>query len=136
MKSSTLKPNQAIYRYLNPISGLYFYHDHMIGMTRLNVYAGLAGGIYEVVDPAISTEERNIIKIYGNLNRKYFAILDKSFQTNGELYYPTESLNRDFTSWVPEFFGNTMTVNGKVWPKVKLQDKKYRLVFLNGCSSR
>lgn len=70
------------------------------------------------------------------MNRKYFAILDKSFQTSGELYYPTESLNRDFTSWVPEFFGNTITVNGKVWPKVKLQDKKYRLVFLNGCQSR
>lgn len=29
-----------------------------------------------------------------------------------------------------------MTVNGKVWPKVELQNMKYRLVFLNACQSR
>lgn len=51
----------------------------MIGMTRLNVYAGLAGGVYEVIDSDVSQEERNLIKIYGNLDRKFFAIADKSF---------------------------------------------------------
>ena len=69
-------------------------------MTRLNTYAGLAGG-YEIVDPNISEEERNIMKIYGDLPRKFFTIADKSFYDNGELFYPSESPFSDFTSWVP-----------------------------------
>lgn len=62
--------------------------------------------------------------------------MDKSFHQNGDLYYPSRSDNVNFTSWVPEFFGNMITVNGKVWPKVRLENKKIRLVFLNGCQSR
>lgn len=106
-----------------------------MAITRLNVYAGLAG-LYEIVDPFISSEERNILKIYGDVERKYFAIIDKSFNTDGSLYYPNASNSADFTSWVPEFFGNTITVNGKVWPKVALNSQIYRFVFLNGCQSR
>lgn len=34
------------------------------------------------------------------------------------------------------FFGNTMVVNGKVWPKVNLKSQKYRFALLNGCQSR
>lgn len=61
---------------------------------------------------------------------------DKTFNTDGTLYYPSTSPTPEFTSWVPEFFGNTMLVNGKVWPKVTLKPKKYRIVMLNGCQSR
>ena len=82
--------NQAVYRYVNPNEGLYWYHDHTMAMTRLNVYAGLAGG-YEVVDPQVSQEERNIMNVYGDLPRKLFVIADKSFYDNGELYYQTSS---------------------------------------------
>ena len=63
-------------------------------------------------------------------------IADKSFYDNGELYYPTVAASSDFTSWVPEFFGNTMTVNGKIWPKIVLGQQIYRFVFLNACQSR
>lgn len=106
-----------------------------MGITRLNTYAGLVG-LYEIVDPHISEEEKNMMRIYGDLERKYFAIVDKSFNTDGSLHYPDKSQSSSFTSWVPEFFGNTITVNGKVWPKINLQPKKYRFVFLNGCQSR
>lgn len=63
-------------------------------------------------------------------------ISDKSFYKTGELYYPDKSDSAAFTSWVPEFFGNMMTVNGKVWPKVQLRKNIYRMAFLNGCQSR
>lgn len=89
----------------------------MIGMTRLNVYAGLAGGVYEVIDPTISSEQRKLIGLYGNIDRKFYCIVDKTFTTDGQLYYPDKSDNYQFKSWVPEFFGNVMTVNGKLWPK-------------------
>ena len=127
--------NQAVYRYINTKEGLFWYHDHTIAMTRLNTYAGLAGS-YEIVDPNISKEERNIMKVYGDLPRKYFVIADKSFYDNGELFYPNKSPLPDFTSWVPEFFGNTITTNGKVWPKIQLSQRIYRFVFLNACQSR
>ena len=74
--------SQAVYRYINTKEGLYWYHDHTIAMTRLNVYAGLAGG-YEIVDDHISHEEKNIMKIYGDLPRKFFTIADKTFKKNG-----------------------------------------------------
>lgn len=127
--------NQAVYRYMNTKEGLFWYHDHTIAMTRLNAYAGMAGG-YEIVNGRISTEERNLLRIYGNLPRRFFTISDKSFYDTGELYYPDTTPLSDFTSWNPEFFGNTMTVNGKIWPKITLQRRVYRFVFLNACSSR
>jgi FtsP/CotA-like multicopper oxidase with cupredoxin domain len=66
----------------------------------------------------------------------HFIIADKTFNTDGSLYYPDTSPSSNHTSWVPEFFGNTITVNGVVWPKVNLKAQKYRFVFLNGCQSR
>lgn len=129
------KANQAVYRYYNTKEGLFWYHDHTMSITRLNVYAGLVG-FYEIVDPQISIEESNILKNLGDIERKHFAIVDKTFNTDGSLYYPDQSKTSYFTSWVPEFFGNTFVVNGKVWPKVILEPKRYRFVFLNGCQSR
>ena len=74
--------------------------------------------------------------MYGDLPRKYFAIADKTFQSDGQLFYSDGSDSSDFQYWIPEFFGNTMTVNGKVWPRIDLQPRMYRFVFLNGCQSR
>lgn len=106
-----------------------------MAITRLNVYAGLAG-LYEIVDCHISLEERNILKLYGDIERKHFAITDKTFYTDGSLYYPDRSLNPSFTSWVPGFIGNVMIVNGKAWPKINVVNKKYRFAFLNSCQTR
>ena len=63
------------------------------------------------------------------------VVNDKSFKKNGELFYPTDSSNNDFSSWVPEFFGNTMLVNGVIWPKMNLKQGRHRIVFLNACNS-
>jgi FtsP/CotA-like multicopper oxidase with cupredoxin domain len=38
--------------------------------------------------------------------------------------------------WNPEFFGNTMVVNGKTWPYLKVEQRRYRLRLLNGSQSR
>jgi spore coat protein A len=64
------------------------------------------------------------------------VISDKSFTTDGQLYYGGEVENPNFSSWIPEFFGNTMLVNGVLWPKMTLKNKKYRFVLLNICTSR
>ena len=38
--------------------------------------------------------------------------------------------------WNPEFFGNTIMVNGNTWPFQTVQRRRYRFRFLNGCQSR
>lgn len=48
------KKNQAVFRYHNTKEGLLWYHDHAMAITRLNVYAGLAG-YYETIDPFLSS---------------------------------------------------------------------------------
>jgi spore coat protein A len=42
--------NSAVYIYPNEQdAGNHWFHDHTFGITRLNVYAGLAG-LYKIVD--------------------------------------------------------------------------------------
>lgn len=116
-----------------------WYHDHAIGITRLNVYAGLAG-FYIIRDK----EEERL-----NLPRgKYeipIVIQDRSFylsgERRGELFYPSQPnppIDPDLPnpSVVPEFFGDTNVVNGKVWPFLKVEPRKYRFRLLNGSNSR
>lgn len=62
-----------------------------MAITRLNVYAGLAG-LYEIINPKISSEESNILRIYGDVERRHFAFADKSFNTDGSLRYPNASI--------------------------------------------
>lgn len=122
-----------------------WYHDHALGITRLNVYAGLAG-FYLIRD---EQEERL------NLPKGKFevplVIQDRSFYSDGELFYPQQPGNEpppspqppppiDPTlpnpSIVPEFFGNTILVNGKVWPYLEVEPRKYRFRILNGSNAR
>ncbi|MBA3485003.1 MAG: multicopper oxidase domain-containing protein, partial [Pirellulales bacterium] len=105
-----------------------WYHDHSMGVTRLNVYAGMAG-FYLVRDD----EERSLDLPSG----KYEVPLlfqDRSFYENGELYYPTGS-DGD-ASVVPNFQGDANLVNGAVWPYMEVEPRKYRFRMLNGANSR
>ncbi len=38
--------------------------------------------------------------------------------------------------WNAEFFANAMVVNGRTWPYLEVEPRRYRLRFLNGCNSR
>lgn len=79
------------------------------------------------------------------------VIQDRSFYPNGELFYPTQPGHEpppapqppppiDPTlpnpSVVPEFFGNTILVNGKAWPYLEVEPRKYRFRILNGSNAR
>ena len=124
---------QKVYKYDNYQSGTtLWYHDHAMGQTRLNVYAGLAG-FYILRD---ELEERL------NLPKGEYEIpvliQDKSFKEDGELFYPdSPPFPVDvFPSIVPGFFGNTIVVNGKVWPYLDVEPRKYRFRILNGSNRR
>jgi len=65
------------------------------------------------------------------------AIQDRSFYANGELWFPAAGQNPDIHPyWFPEFFGNTMMVNGRVWPNLDVTNGWYRLRLLDGSNAR
>ncbi|MBI3449606.1 MAG: multicopper oxidase domain-containing protein [Acidobacteria bacterium] len=125
--------NLAVYRYPNTQDAApLWFHDHTLGATRLNVYAGLAGG-YLIIDPADTS-------VPSNLPGPIPLILqDRMFDKNGQLYFPSGvpfTPNADHPFWVPEFTGDTMMVNGHAWPYLDVEAKRYRFLFINGSNAR
>jgi spore coat protein A len=119
----------AIYHYPNDQdAALLWYHDHTMGINRLNTFAGLLG-LYIVRD---SVEESL------NLPRgKYevpLVLYDRTFDTDGQLNYPVSPVPD--APWVPEFFGNAVLVNGKLLPYLQVEARKYRFRVLNGANGR
>jgi FtsP/CotA-like multicopper oxidase with cupredoxin domain len=108
-----------------------WYHDHALGITRLNVYAGLAG-FYLLRDPA--NEPANLPS--GPYERE-IVIQDKMFDTNGQILYPDKGQNPSVHPfWFPKFMGDTIVVNGKVWPYLNVEPRRYRFRLLNGSIAR
>ena len=109
-----------------------WYHDHALGITRLNVMAGLAGH-YLVRDGVDNGQGGNFPNEpgrglpFGDYEVP-LAIQDRTLTSDGELEYPS--------SWEPEFFGDVVAVNGKVWPYMRVEPRRYRMRILNGSNSR
>jgi FtsP/CotA-like multicopper oxidase with cupredoxin domain len=124
----------AIYNYPNlqeaaPI----WFHDHALGITRLNVYAGLAGG-YIITDNGGANAPPVDLDVPSNIIP--LVIQDRMFDTNGQLFFPNVGINPEHPFWVPEFVGDTIAVNGKTWPYIEVEPFKYRFLFLNGSNAR
>ena len=131
--------NASLYKYPNvqeaaPI----WFHDHTLGATRLNVYAGLAGAYY-IVDPTLNlpTNLQPVSEVVP------VVLQDRMFDTNGQLFFQADSAggllwatNPEHPYWSPEFVGDTIVVNGKAWPYLNVQAKRYRFLFLNGSNAR
>jgi FtsP/CotA-like multicopper oxidase with cupredoxin domain len=144
-----------------------WYHDHTLGMTRTNVYAGPAGfylirgGFSDTVldsrsgKPAVLPGPAPKAGDAFPPTKPYYeipvAIQDRAFNSDGSLFYPgtreffdgATATNPGFIPktdlspiWNPEFFGNTMMVNGSTWPYLAVEKRRYRFRFLNGCQSR
>jgi spore coat protein A len=121
----TQLPGQASPPYLYPngqSAGTLWYHDHALGITRLNVYLGLAG-FYLIRDA-----QEDALGLPSGLYEVPLAIQDRSFRADGSLRYPQTDHDH--------FFGDTMLVNGKVWPYMNVKRGKYRFRLLNGCNAR
>jgi FtsP/CotA-like multicopper oxidase with cupredoxin domain len=156
-------PGMASFKYPNDQRATtLWYHDHTLGMTRLNVYAGPAGfylirgGPDDIVydgrngtaailpGPAPGVGDDPLGE-YGEIP---IAVQDRSFNVDATLFYPDSRAFFDeytgpyvpFTpvspGWNPEFFGNMMVVNGFTWPYLEVEPRRYRFRLLNGCNSR
>jgi spore coat protein A len=105
-----------------------WYHDHALGITRLNIYAGLFGLFFV----------RDAFEDGLNLPKgKYeipLTIYDRFFDREGQLYYPISPEPDE--PWVPEVFGDTILVNGKIFPYLDVEPRKYRFRLLNAANGR
>ncbi|NOT85727.1 MAG: multicopper oxidase domain-containing protein, partial [Methylococcaceae bacterium] len=121
----------------NQEATLLWFHDHTLGITRLNVYAGLAG-LYLLRD----SNEQAMIDANNLPNGAYeipLVLQDRMFHPDGTLAYP--DLNPAVPgspnpTLMPEFFGNVMVVNGVAWPFLEVEPRRYRFRVLNGSGSR
>ncbi len=130
--------NSVVYRYPNTQEGApIWFHDHALGATRLNVYAGLAGA-YHIEDPgALDPTFPPVTDLVP------LILQDRMFDTNGQLLFQAGvsggvlwALNPEHPYWSPEFVGDTIVVNGKAWPNLDVQPRRYRFLFLNGSNAR
>jgi len=164
---ATWGPGFATFQYPNHNrASTIWYHDHALGMTRLNVYAGPAG--FYIVRGGPAGDKAVIDSRFGTTavlpgpapiendkfppNKTYYeipiAVQDRSFNDDGSLFYPdTRAFFDEFGGpyipdtnvspiWNPEFFGNMIMVNGNTWPFLNVEQRRYRFRFLNGCDSR
>jgi spore coat protein A len=106
-----------------------WYHDHALGITRLNVYAGLAG-FYLIRDP-----EEDSLNLPSSPYEIPLMIQDRSFNADGSLLYPPGP-NGTHPVWIQEFFGNAICVNGKAMPFLEVEPRKYRFRMVNGSNAR
>ena len=117
-------------------AGTIWFHDHALGITRLNVYAGMAG-VYIIKDPANEPAAGVLPAPQYDIP---LIIQDKSFDVFGQIFYNLASNPQPNPTvhpfWIPEFIGDTILVNGKTWPYLNVEPRKYRFRLVNGSNSR
>ena len=159
-------PGQANYFYPNQQSArLMWYHDHAMGNTRINAYAGLASA-YVLRDYALETAAGlPVVELGGHeiplvIQDKIFvpaniALTDPTWRWGapGDLWYAhvydhnrwklggngggaANNLALPDPSCIPEFFGDTMLMNGVVYPTVTVEPRRYRFRILNACQAK
>jgi spore coat protein A, manganese oxidase len=116
-------------------ASMVWYHDHALGNTRTNVYAGLAGA-YLIRDDQDTGEADNPLGLPAGPYEIPLVLQDKTFNADGSMFYPTQGVTEFHPQWVPEFFGDVAVVNAKIWPFVDVEPRRYRLRIVNGSQSR
>jgi spore coat protein A len=121
--------HSALFHYPNRQDGaLLWYHDHAMGIERLNQYAGLFG-LFVIRDDAEAA--------LGLPSGKYevpLVLFDRLFDQDGQLQYPTSGMPE--SPWVSEVYGDALLVNGKLYPYLEVEPRRYRLRLVNASNSR
>jgi len=127
---------QSVYytnQYPQNAATLLWFHDHGLGATRLNVFAGLAAA-YLIRDQYDTGTEPNPVGLPGGAYEIPLVIQDRRFNPDGTFLYPTSDI--EGVTWIGEYFGDVMLVNGLVWPFLNVEPRMYRFRILNGCNAR
>ncbi len=105
-----------------------WYHDHAMGINRLNIYAGLAG-LFIVRD-----DTEDALKLPSGKFEIPLVLCDRLLDRDHQLYYPDSGIAG--APWIPEVYGNTILANGKIFPYLEVEPRMYRVRVLNAANSR
>jgi FtsP/CotA-like multicopper oxidase with cupredoxin domain len=124
---------QTTYMYPNiQPPGNLWYHDHALGLTRVNLLAGLLGA-YIIEKPEVDDP----MDLPCDADDIHLIIADRSFNTDGTLYInSTGNFPSIHPQWQPEYFGEAITVNGKAWPFLNVERRRKRFRILNASNAR
>jgi spore coat protein A, manganese oxidase len=109
-------------------AALLWYHDHAMGINRLNVYAGLFG--LHVIRDGVE----DALNLPSGAYEIPLTLFDRDVRRDGQLSYPSSAIPEH--PWVPEFFGEAQLVNGKLFPYLDVEARKYRFRILNAANGR
>ncbi|XP_023538288.1 multicopper oxidase LPR2-like isoform X2 [Cucurbita pepo subsp. pepo] len=113
--------------------GNLWYHDHAMGLTRVNLLAGLIGS-YIIRHPHVEAPLR---LPHGREFDRPLVIFDRSFLYNGSIFMNSTGNNPSIhPQWQPEYFGDVIVVNGKAWPRLTVRRRKYRFRIINASNAR
>ena len=119
----------ALYDYPNrQDAAMLWYHDHALGITRLNIFAGLFGAYF------IRDEVEDALGLPCGRYEIPLLVCDRAFDRRGQLDYPIGPLFGH--PWVPEFSGNAVVLNGKLFPFIEVEPALYRLRVVNVSNGR
>jgi spore coat protein A len=119
----------AAYHYPNDQeAAMLWYHDHTMGINRLNIYAGLFG-VFVVRDAV-----EDALNLPKGAYEIPLVVCDRLLLQDGQLSYPDSGTPGE--PWVSEVYGDVMLVNGKAFPYLEVEARKYRFRVLNASNSR
>jgi len=107
-----------------------WYHDHALGITRLNVMSGLAGYYF------IRSDQEDALNLPKGAYEIPLVIQDKRYNADGSIFYPPQGFTPDHPIWISDYFGDVAVVNGKIYPFLQVEPKKYRFRMLNASNTR
>jgi spore coat protein A, manganese oxidase len=105
-----------------------FYHDHTMGINRLNTYAGMMG-LFILRDA-----REDVLNLPRGKYEIPLLVCDRFFRTDGQLDYPVSKKPGEV--WVPEVFGDAILANGKLLPYLDVEPTVYRFRVMNGANGR
>jgi spore coat protein A len=109
-------------------AAMLWYHDHTLGINRLNVFAGLFGAFF------VRDEFEDSLNLPRGKYEIPLVLYDRVFDLEGQLNYPVSGNEK--SPWVPEVFGDAILINGKLFPYLEVEPRKYRFRVLNGANGR
>jgi spore coat protein A, manganese oxidase len=128
-KTGSCPGKSSLYYYPNQQdAAMLWYHDHALGINRLNVYAGLLGAFFirDSVEEALNLPKGKC--------EVPLILYDRLLTRDGQLLYPVSPDPK--SPWVPEVFGNAILVNGKLFPYLDVEPRRYRFRVLNASNAR
>jgi spore coat protein A len=108
-------------------SAALWYHDHAMGVSLFNIFAGLMGWYI------IRDEVEENLELPSGQYELPLLLYDRSFDLQGQLYYPNPP---DQGAWSQEYLGDAIVVNGKIRPYHQVEPRRYRLRIANTANSR